>query len=297
MIIDRNRDKRVVTGGSNSYSGRLARARFDPQNTFLFANFKHNAGSALGKELDPDDVFDGTSAQALIEEFRAHSGTFSNDEAATRARAGLDLIDKLVPPDTLDIPPGTIISAFAGLPSPANRGSFALALKQTAAAIDLDIFEDVGGGSLFSPGLSAKAVRAQLKGSKSPINVKINSRGGDVFDGLAIFEMLSEHSAPVSVDITGIAASIASIIAMAGRPIRMAPTATLMVHNPWAATAGDAADLRKVAGVLEKSQNALIGVYARRTGQSSDRIAAMMRAETWLTAGEAKQLGFADEIR
>jgi ATP-dependent Clp endopeptidase proteolytic subunit ClpP len=296
MIIDRNRDKRA--GGSSSYSGRLARARFDPANTYLFVNFRHNAGRALGKELDQDDIFDGAGAQALIEEFKAHQGEFDNEEAATRARAGLQLIDQLVPPpeSPLDIPPGTVIAAFAGLPSPANRGTFALAITQNDTAIDLDIFEAVG-ESMFSPGISAKAVRAKLKGSKSPINVKINSKGGDVFDGLAIFEMLSEHAAPVTVDITGIAASIASVIAMAGRPIRMAKTATLMLHNPWSITAGEASDLRKTADVLDKSRAALIGVYARRTGQSSDRIAAMMDAETWLTATEAKQLGFADEIR
>jgi ATP-dependent protease ClpP protease subunit len=297
MIIDRDRDKRVVTRGTNSYSGRLARARFDPQNKFIFVNFKHNASRALGKELVEDDVFDGAGAQALITEFRAHQGEFENEEAATRARAGLDLIDQLVPPPaTLDIPPGTHISAFAGLPSVENRSSFLLALKQTDAAIELDIFEEVG-GSKFSPGLTAKAVRAQLKGSKSPINVRINSHGGDVFDGLAIFEMLSEHGAPVTVDVTGIAASIASIIAMAGRPIRMAKTATLMLHNPWSVVAGEASDLRKRADVLDKSRNALIGVYARRTGQPSARIAEMMNEETWLTATEAKQLGFADEIR
>jgi len=296
MIIGRDRAKRVVTGGTKSYSGRLARARFDPQNTYLFVNFKHNATRALGKELAEDDVFDGTSAQALIEEFRTHSGAFKNEEAATRARAGLDIIDKLVPPDTLNVPPGTVISAFAGLPSPTSRGSFCLALKQTDTAIELDVFEPVG-GSMFSPGLTAKAVRDKIKGSKAPINVKINSPGGDVFDGLAIFEMLSEHPAAVTVDITGLAASIASVIAMAGKPIRMKASATLMIHDPWAVSMGGSKELRRAADVLDKSKNALIDIYARRTGQHRDRIAQLMADETFMTASEAKQLGFADEIR
>jgi len=195
-------------------------------------------------------------------------------------------------------PAGTLVRAFAGLPTPAARGTFAFALQSSSTSIDLDIFEEVGEPSFFSSRVSAKSVRDQLKGSGAkPINVKINSRGGDVFDGLAIYELLKEHPAPVTVDIDGIAASIASIIAMAGNSIRIKSSATLMIHDPWGAMAGSAQEFRKMADLLDRSRNTLADIYATRSRQPRERVLQLMRDETHMNAIEAQRLGFADEVR
>lgn len=162
--------------------------------------------------------------------------------------------------------------------------------------IDLDIY-DVVGDSWYG-GVSAQHARELLSASRNAkqINVRINSGGGDVFDGLAIYNLLTAHPARVVVSVDGLAASIASIIAMAGDEIHMAENSSLMVHNPWTFTMGEASDLRKDADLLDKLTEQLVLTYTARTGQAEKQVRQWMADETWMTAAEAKERGFATHI-
>lgn len=147
-------------------------------------------------------------------------------------------------------------------------------------------------------GITAKAFADSLAAiaNASKITVSINSPGGSIFDALAIFNMLKSHKASVTVRIDGVAASAASVIAMAGAEIIMPENAFLMIHNPVGYIEGEAGDLRDLADGLDKIRDSLVGIYAARSGQPHDKIVEMMAKETWLTAQEAKNLGFADTV-
>lgn len=143
---------------------------------------------------------------------------------------------------------------------------------------------------------AAPVVRELAALNVQTIHVRINSPGGDVFDGLAIYNALKQHSARVIVHVDSLAASIASVIAMAGDEIHMAEGAFIMIHNPWTLAIGDAAELRKVAEVLDQVGGSLAGIYAGRSGQSREDVEAMMDEETWMNAEQAVERGFADSV-
>jgi ATP-dependent protease ClpP protease subunit len=168
---------------------------------------------------------------------------------------------------------------------------------EKSETLELAIYDTIG-ESFLSSGVTARDVQRALSESRKArtINVRIHSAGGDVLDGAAIFAMLTEHPARVVVDIDGIAASIASFIAMAGTEIRMSSTAFFMVHNPWGVGIGEATDLRAMADVLDKMQAMLARVYAVRSGNQRPDVLAWMDAESWFTADEAKARGFVDKI-
>lgn len=128
------------------------------------------------------------------------------------------------------------------------------------------------------------------------INVTINSRGGEADHGLSIYNYLRTHKALVSVRVDGIAASSASIIAMAADEIVMPANALMMVHNPWTFAMGNAKDLRKTADDLEQFEKALLSTYTARTGKTDQEVWDLVDGETWLTAQEAVDLGFADKV-
>lgn len=136
----------------------------------------------------------------------------------------------------------------------------------------------------------------EAAGDVELIHVAINSRGGDVDHGLAIYNYLRTHPALVSVRVEGVAASSASVVAMAGDEIIMPANALMMVHNPWTFAAGNAAELRKTADDLEQFEKALLATYSARTGKDEGEIKTLLDDETWLTAQEAKELGFADKV-
>lgn len=146
-------------------------------------------------------------------------------------------------------------------------------------------------------GVDVNELVNQLNGIKAQtINVRINSPGGDVFDGVAIYNALVRHSARIVVHVDGLAASIASVIAMAGDEVRMHEGSFFMIHDPWMLAIGPADDLRAGADLLDKIGNSLVGIYEKRTGLSRDEIAEMMAAETWMDAVEAREKGFADAV-
>lgn len=128
------------------------------------------------------------------------------------------------------------------------------------------------------------------------ITLKINSPGGSVFDGCTIHNALKEHPATVNVQVDGLAASIASIIAMAGNKITMAKNAMMMIHNAWGGIYGNAGEMRKYADVLEKIDGTLVDTYSERTGMGKRAIKQMMADETWMTADEALKNGFCDSV-
>ncbi len=128
------------------------------------------------------------------------------------------------------------------------------------------------------------------------IDLFINSPGGDVFEGLAIYNTLKDHPAPVHVTVQGLAASAASYIAMAGDHIQMGQGTFMMIHNAWTWMGGNAQDLRKQATVLDKIDASIASIYAKRAGSDVKAFQAMMRDETWLSAEDAVAKGMADRV-
>lgn len=145
--------------------------------------------------------------------------------------------------------------------------------------------------------ISAKQIADDIEaaGKVSRLRVRINSEGGDVFQGLAIYNILRDHSAKVEIYVDGMALSIASLIVMAGDTRIMAENAYLCVHDPVGSVyAGDSDELRRMAELVDSLQDTLAETYAKRTGQTTSKILELMAAETWLTADKAVELGFAD---
>jgi ATP-dependent Clp protease protease subunit len=172
------------------------------------------------------------------------------------------------------------------------------AFTENATKGELYIYEVIGEDWWTGGGVTAKKVVEALdamKGVKT-LDVYINSEGGDVFEAKAIFENLKRFGAEKTVHVDGIAASAATFIAMAGDTIITAPAATWMVHEAWSVALGRAEDMRAMADVLDMENRAIAETYATRTGQPVDEMLALMAAETWMNAREARDRGFTDEI-
>lgn len=145
-------------------------------------------------------------------------------------------------------------------------------------------------------GVDAGAFNADLaQVTASTINLRINSPGGSVFDGVAIYNALKGHGARVNVTIDGLAASIASVIALAGDRVTMGEGSFMMIHDPWALAIGNAADMRETADVLEKIGGSMADIYTANSDMSRADVLAAMADETWYTAPEAVDVGLADE--
>ncbi|MGE4297029.1 MAG: head maturation protease, ClpP-related [Desulfovibrionaceae bacterium] len=160
--------------------------------------------------------------------------------------------------------------------------------------VEIYIYDIIGQDWLGQGVSAAQFVRDLQDITASTIRLCINSPGGLVWEGVAIYNALRRHPARVEVHVDGLAASIASLIAMAGDTITMAANAMMMIHNPWACCCGDARDMREYADFLDKIRGQLAETYAARSGKPVSDIVAMLDAETWLTAAEAVELGLAD---
>lgn len=145
-------------------------------------------------------------------------------------------------------------------------------------------------------GVSAKAFRRELNSADGDITVRINSEGGDAFAAAAIYTALKEYSGKVTVKIDGLAASAASVVAMAGDVIEMSPVSMMMIHNPWLGMQGDADEMRAAANFLDDMKETIINAYEAKTKLPREQISQMMNDETWLHAKKAVDLGFADKI-
>ena len=138
--------------------------------------------------------------------------------------------------------------------------------------------------------------KEELNAGNGPVTVWINSVGGDCVAAAQIYNMLMEYPAPVTVKIDGIAASAASVIAMAGTTVLMSPVSTMMIHNPATVAIGDHTDMEKAIEMLDAVKDSIINAYEIKTGLSRKEISRMMDAETWFDAHKAVELGFADGI-
>lgn len=146
-------------------------------------------------------------------------------------------------------------------------------------------------------GVTTKAVKRALDAADGDsVTVRVNSYGGDAFEGIGIYNVLRDSGKTVTVKVDGVALSAASIVAMAGGDIRMASNALMMIHDPWTMAAGGADDLREAAAMLDKTAEAIADTYVAASGKAADEVRAMMAAETWLSATEAVEAGFASTI-
>lgn len=183
------------------------------------------------------------------------------------------------------------------LPSQAlNRWQPELQAAATDSADNtISILEPIG-EDYWGDGVSARRISAALRyiGADSPVTVNINSPGGDVFEGLAIYNLLAEHRGHVTVKILGLAASAASVIAMAGDTVQIAKAGFFMIHNSWTLAAGDRHYMREVSDFLEPFDMAMAGIYEDRTGLKQDELISMMDRETWIGGQGSIDQGFAD---
>lgn len=145
-------------------------------------------------------------------------------------------------------------------------------------------------------GVCAADVAAQLQGHQGDLHVRINSPGGEVFEGFAIYNLLAQLEGTVTVTVEGLAASAASMIAMAGDQVRMCLASQMMIHDPWGFCVGSADDMRDMAGVLDSLADTLAGIYADHAGGDIAAWRDTMRGEQWYTPQEAIDAGLADEI-
>ncbi|ODN41000.1 head maturation protease, ClpP-related [Piscirickettsia litoralis] len=146
-------------------------------------------------------------------------------------------------------------------------------------------------------GVEAQAFVVELQNlDVENIDLRINSPGGAVTDGFAIYNALHRHPAKITVHIDGLAASIASIIALTGETVHMADNAFYMIHRPWANAVGDATELSKIIEILDKNEEKILNIYDQRSNLEAAEIKDMMYKTSWMTAAEAKEYGFIDEI-
>ena len=150
--------------------------------------------------------------------------------------------------------------------------------------------------SWFDDDVTPKAFKAELTAGEGDLVIWLNSPGGDCIAASQIYTMLMDYKGKVTVKIDGIAASAASVIAMAGTTVLMAPTALMMVHNPLTVAIGDSEEMQKAIAMLSEVKESIINAYEIKTGQSRAKLSHLMDAETWLNAKKAIELGFADGI-
>lgn len=144
--------------------------------------------------------------------------------------------------------------------------------------------------------ITPKQFKSELISQTGDITVFINSPGGDVFAAAQIYNMLIEYRGNVTIKIDGIAASAASVIAMAGTKVFVSPVSQIMIHNPMTAAFGDTQDMQKAIAMLSEVKESIINAYEIKTGLSRSKISRMMDEESWMNAQKAVELGFADEI-
>lgn len=174
--------------------------------------------------------------------------------------------------------------------------NYRLVNRTGSKSADLFLYDDIGDG--FFGGISSKQIIDDLSrlGVVDTLNVRINSAGGSVFEGIAIHNAIARNPARVVVHIDSVAASIASIIAMAGAEIRIASNARVMIHDPSGVGIGTSEDLRATADLLDSVRVTLVDIYTKRTKNDAGKVSTWMADETWFTAREAVDNGFADSI-
>lgn len=175
------------------------------------------------------------------------------------------------------------------------KSKFYSFVKNEAQETELRIEGVIANESWYDDEVSPRLFREELAKHSGDITVRVNSPGGDVSAGVSIYNALNEHDGNVTIKVDGLAASIASLVIMAGDKIIMLPGSMQMLHLPWTVAAGNSKDMEQTVEMLKKVGESMIPIYAARSGLSEERVQEILEAETWLTAEEAVELGFADE--
>jgi ATP-dependent protease ClpP protease subunit len=200
-------------------------------------------------------------------------------------------------PSKIALPVRTDVSAYS---KPETFAKWNAGIRAATSPGDnvITIYDIIGEDWWTGEGVTVNRIDAALRkiGQNTAVEVHINSPGGDVFEGIAIFNRLREHGAKVTVKVMGLAASAASIIAMAGDEVLIGSSSFLMIHDCWVVAIGNRHDMAETAAFLEPFDAALADVYAKRSGQSVADCAAWMDAEKWINGSEAIRLGFADGL-
>lgn len=201
-------------------------------------------------------------------------------------------------PSALPVPAQKRVSAFTKPDVFDQWGKDAAGVRALAVGDDvITMFDSIGEDYWSGGGVTAKKVAAQLRAiGDRPVTVQINSPGGDMFEGIAVYNVLREHPQQITVQVMGMAASAASIIAMAGDKIEIGAASFLMIHNCWVLAMGNRNDMRELADWLEPFDQAMVGLYAQRTGKDAEEIAGWMDKETYMSGTQAVERGFADDL-
>lgn len=160
----------------------------------------------------------------------------------------------------------------------------------------LELYGTIAEESWFDDDVTPAIFKNELFSGNGPLTIWINSPGGDCIAASQIYSMLMDYKGNVTVKIDGIAASAASVIAMAGTKVLMAPTALMMIHNPATITAGDHEDMKRAIEMLNEVKESIINAYEIKTGESRVKLSHLMDAETWMNANKAIELGFVDDV-
>lgn len=173
-----------------------------------------------------------------------------------------------------------------------NKNWYNIKAEASSKSADVYIFDEIG-----TFGLTAQSFIEEIKSYKdTPMSLHINCVGGDVFEGMAIYNVLKKRTARTTIYIEGIAASMGSVIALAGDEVVMAENSLFMIHNAWGGAMGEATEIRKTAALLDKISGEIADIYTKKTNLPYNRVKEMMDEETWLSADEAFNLGFIDSI-
>ena len=177
-----------------------------------------------------------------------------------------------------------------------NQADTAFGDSDSGGARELELYGTIAEESWFDDDITPAMFKEELFAGSGPITVWINSPGGDCIAASQIYTMLMDYKGDVTVKIDGIAASAASVIAMAGTEVLMAPTALIMIHNPATIAMGDHDDMQKAIKMLDEVKESIINAYEIKTSLTRDKLSRLMDAETWMNANKAVELGFADGV-
>ena len=168
--------------------------------------------------------------------------------------------------------------------------------QESEAERVLELYGTIAEESWFDDDVTPQMFREELFAGNGPVTIWLNSPGGDCIAASQIYSMLMDYTGSVTVKIDGIAASAASVIAMAGTTVLMAPTALMMIHNPMTMAFGDSGEMQKAIDMLDEVKESIVNAYEIKTGMSRAKISHLMDSETWMNANKAIELGFADDI-
>lgn len=226
-----------------------------------------------------DHVYGIKDGKSEIQSLRYKTDVWSEEAAKNHCRARGGSFEPAGPHDSLE-----------------DITKHGYSFKAQSEEAEIWLYDEIGEG--WFSGVTAKQFIKDLKslGKVKKIHLHLNSPGGDVFEGMAIYNSLKSHKARKYVSIDGLAASIASIIAMAGDEITMAMNSMMMIHEAWTYAVGPASELRHAADMIEKVNETIIATYLNRTKIDREKIIELMKNETWMTANEASNFGFIDKI-